>query len=309
MNTLDPSEPSPTGSAATAGVTVPRSGYDGFGASGSAEPVYPTGQAVVAPQQLPGRAANTSRRDRFLRAPATYVLLGVNVGVFLWMVLHGVSAQLPNEYNLIHYGANNAELVLGGQWWRIITAMFVHVGLLHLATNMWCLWNLGLLGEPLLGFFGMISVYLLTGAAGNLLSVATDVLKRNYGVVGAGASGAVFGIAGILIVLLSNRRLAEPRGGRGGIPIAELHALRRSVINFAGINLLIGLGSTFQSFLPIHIDNRAHLGGFLSGLLLGVPLLSAMTLGRQRYLTRQRLVFGGGALLLAMLGKFVSHLG
>ena len=281
-----------------------------------ARPTYPTGDAVVPPQQLPGRSAGegsrapvANRRDRFLRAPATYLLLAANIGVFLWMVLHGVSAQSPNEYSLIRYGANNAELVLAGQWWRILSAMFVHVGLVHLATNMWCLWNLGLLGEPLLGVFGTIAVYLLTGAAGNLLSVATDILFRNYGVVGAGASGAVFGIAGILIVLLSNRRLAEPRNGRGGIPLAELHALRRSVINFAGINLLIGLGSAFQNFLPIHIDNRAHVGGFLCGLLLGVPLLSAMTLGRQRYLTRQRLVFGAAALVLVMLGKFVSRLG
>ena len=309
MNPIDPSETGATPEAT--------SHYRDYAAPGASAPVYPTGEQVRAPQQLPGResgsgtarTASTSSRGRFLRAPATYLLLGANIGVFLWMVLHGVNLQMPSEYSLLRYGANNAELVLAGQWWRIITAMFVHVGLVHLATNMWCLWNLGLLGEPLLGFFGMVSVYLLTGAAGNLLSVATDVLARNYGVVGAGASGAVFGIAGILIVLLSNRRLAEPRNGRGGIPLAELHALRRSVINFAGINLIIGLGSAFQSFLPIHIDNRAHVGGFLSGLLLGVPLLSAMTLGRQRYLTRQRVVFGCGALVLAMLGRFVSRLG
>ncbi|GAA3757992.1 rhomboid family intramembrane serine protease [Terriglobus aquaticus] len=300
MNSLNSSEPGHPESA------VPEREFSGFAAP---VPTYPTGQPVTAPQQLPGRRQASFRVERFLRAPATYVLLAANIAVFLWMVLHGVSAQSPTEYQLIRFGANNAEfVVLGGQWWRILTAMFVHVGMVHLLTNMWCLWNLGLLGEPLLGFFGMISVYLLTGAAGNLLSVATDVWFRNYGIVGAGASGAVFGIAGILIVLLSNRRLAEPRNGRGGVPLAELHALRRSVINFAGINLLIGLGSAFQSFLPIHIDNRAHLGGFICGLLLGVPLLSAMTLGRQRYLERQRLVFGASALILVMIAKFVRGL-
>lgn len=282
--------------------------YRDYPGSSVGTPAYPTGQPVVAPSELPGRAASSPRRERLFRAPATYALLAVNIGVFVWMIFHGVSAQLPSEFSLVHYGANNAELVLGGQWWRVVTATFVHVGLIHLATNMWCLWNLGLLGEPLLGVLGTIAVYLLTGAAGNLLSIATDVLARNYGVVGAGASGAVFGIAGTLIVLLSNRRLAEPRGGREGIPLAELHALRRSVINFAGINLLIGLGSAFQSFLPIHIDNRAHLGGFIYGLMLGVPLLSAMTLGRVRYLRRQRFVFGGGLLLLVMAARFVSVL-
>ena len=306
MTPTNPSELAASEAVAPPGAAESNRDYSGFGAS---KPAYPTGETVVAPQQLPGRAAAAAgRRDRFLRAPATYVLLAANIGVFLWMVLHGVSAQNPSEYSLIRYGANNAEFVMAGQWWRILTAMFVHVGLVHLATNMWCLWNLGLLGEPLLGFFGMISVYLLTGAAGNLLSVTTDVLMRNYGVVGAGASGAVFGIAGILIVLLSNRRLAEPRNGRSGIPLSELHALRRSVINFAGINLLIGVGSAFQNFLPIHIDNRAHVGGFVCGLLLGIPLLSAMTLGRQSYLTRQRAVFGAAALVLVMIGKFVSRL-
>jgi rhomboid protease GluP len=297
LNSSEPGHPEAAGSSRD---------YSGYAVPGA---TYPTGQPVTAPQQLPGRRQSSFQIERFLRAPATYLLLAVNIAVFLWMVLHGVNLQTPSEYALIRYGANNAEFVLAGQWWRILTAMFVHVGLVHLLTNMWCLWNLGLLGEPLLGFFGMISVYLLTGAAGNLLSVATDVVSRNYGVVGAGASGAVFGIAGILIVLLSNRKLAEPRNGRGGVPLAELHALRRSVINFAGINLLIGLGSSaFQNYLPIHIDNRAHLGGFLSGLLLGVPLLSAMTLGRQRYLERQRVVFGVAALALVMVAKFVRGL-
>ena len=63
-----------------------------------------------------------------------------------------------------------ARCCYGGEWWRIVTAMFVHVGILHLATNMWCLWNLGLLAEPLMGSFGVMAVYILTGAAGNLLS-------------------------------------------------------------------------------------------------------------------------------------------
>ena len=77
----------------------------------------------------------------------------------------------PTTDQLLHWGADNAGAVLTyGEWWRIVTAMFVHVGILHLATNMWCLWNLGLLAEPLMGSFGVLAVYLLTGASGNLLS-------------------------------------------------------------------------------------------------------------------------------------------
>ena len=74
------------------------------------------------------------------------------------------------------WGADRPNNVLvNGEWWRIVTAMFVHVGILHLATNMWCLWNLGLLAEPLMGSFGLFAVYILTGAAGNLLSTVEEL--------------------------------------------------------------------------------------------------------------------------------------
>ena len=174
------------------------------------------------------------------------------------------------------------QLILGGQWWRLLTAIFVHVGLLHIATNMWCLWNLGLLGEPLLGPFGLAAVYVLTGVAGNLLSLAYNVSFRHPEAVGAGASGAVFGIAGILIVLLSNHKLP--------IPWCELQRLRRSVIQFAGLNLVIGIAANFTSI--VNIDNFAHVGGFLCGLAMGLPLIPRMTSGRTRYLNRQKLLSG-----------------
>ena len=85
--------------------------------------------------------------------------MGINCAVFLAMVAHGVSLCSPTPDQLMHWGANNAGSVLiGGEWWRIVTAMFVHVGILHLATNMWCLWNLGLLAEPLMGSFGVLAL-------------------------------------------------------------------------------------------------------------------------------------------------------
>jgi rhomboid protease GluP len=240
-----------------------------------------------------------------LAAPGTYLLVGINCAVYLWMVLNGVSPSEPTVANLVHYGANVPILVLQAhQWYRLLTATFVHVGLLHIATNMWCLWNLGLLGEPLLGSMGLVAVYMLTGIAGNLLSMAfnvVDALLHHAPMqlfVGAGASGAVFGIAGILIVLLSNRKLP--------IPWHELRRLRRSVIWFAVINLLLG-GATV--LLPvIRIDNFAHLGGFLSGLALGVPLLPRMTSGRMRYLQRQKATFIAAAFGLALFGYWIANL-
>jgi rhomboid protease GluP len=122
----------------------------------------------------PGPVPGPSRAggNRWASAPATYTLVGINCAVYIAMVLRGVSPTNPNVDQLVHWGANFGGLVLAGQWWRLLTAAFVHVGIIHLATNMWCLWNLGLLGEPLLGPVGVVAVYALTGIAGNLLSTA-----------------------------------------------------------------------------------------------------------------------------------------
>ena len=241
-------------------------------------------------------------------APGTYFLLAINCAVYLWMVTHGVNPRDPSPAALLHYGANSTILVLHGQWYRLLTATFVHVGLIHLATNMWCLWNLGMLGEPLLGPMGMIAVYMLTGIAGNLLSMASNVILYSWTherlileIPGAGASGAVFGIAGILIVLLSNRRLP--------FPWRDLQQLRSRVVQFAAINLVIGLATAlpFINF-GIRIDNMAHIGGFLCGLALGIPLVPRMTSGRERYLRRQKLTFAAACLVLALFGYFIARL-
>lgn len=258
----------------------------------SARQIYPT------PPPPPLR-----QRSRFTSNPATYILLGVNIGVFIWMILHGVSPNSPTPDQLVRFGANATDLVLAGQWYRLLTATFVHVGIVHLATNMWCLYNLGLLGEPLLGKWGLIATYLITGIAGNLLSIGVHVIlfiaTRIPDIsVGAGASGAVFGIAGILIVLLSNKRLP--------IPLAELHRLRRSVIQFAGLNLIIGLATVFTNF--IRIDNMAHIGGFLSGLALGPPLVPRMNSGRRLYLARQKITFAIALLCLILFAYWIAKL-
>jgi rhomboid protease GluP len=229
----------------------------------------------------------TLRRPRpsWVVAPATYVLVGINCAVFLAMVAHGVSAVNPTTGQLMHWGADNAGSVLiNGEWWRIVTATFVHVGILHLVTNMWCLWNLGLLAEPVMGSAGVIAVYLLTGAAGNLLSTFSGWARysqewASYHAAGgvdlaavfppsAGASGAVFGIAGALIVLLKSNRLP--------VPPFELKRLRRSVIYFAALNLVLGFSINIGTHVMgsgVNIDNMAHLGGCACGLLFAAPMV------------------------------------
>ncbi len=239
-------------------------------------------------------------------APGTYLLLAVNIAVYVWMITHGVKWNKPSDDALLRFGANQPWSVLHSEWYRLLTATFVHVGFWHIAGNMWCLWNLGILGEPLIGPWGMVAVYMLTGIAGNLLSMAWNVSLRwmlhntDYlSQIGAGASGAVFGIAGILIVLLSNRKLP--------FPWEELQRLRSSVIKFATINLVIGL-STMVINVGVRIDNFAHIGGFVSGLALGVPLIPRMTAGRERYLSRQKITFAAACLVLALVGYFIARM-
>jgi rhomboid protease GluP len=223
------------------------------------------------------------------------VLCGINCAVYLAMCLGGVSFWDPTTRDLLIWGANNGTLVLHyGQWWRLVTAMFVHVGIIHIATNLWCLWNLGLLAEPLMGPLGVTAAYLMTGFAGNLLSVAAHpgVPGGPASVVGAGASGAVFGLAGVLIVLLKSPLLPLPK--------MELKKLRRSVIYFALLNLGIGL-YTAVGPSPIKIDNMAHLGGFLSGLALGLPLVPKIGAAKPFFERRRRWGVWVGAFLLILL--------
>jgi rhomboid protease GluP len=208
----------------------------------------------------------------------------------------------------MNWGADNAgNVLIEGQWWRIVTAMFVHVGILHLATNMWCLWNLGLLAEPLMDSFGLFAVYILTGAAGNLLSTCWNWYRPMHdggNVVfpaGAGASGAVFGIAGALIVLLKSKRLP--------IPQYELKRLRKSVIYFAAINLVIGLSLDFGSGLTgIAIDNSAHIGGFVCGLLFAASLVPRVGSPRGDFEGRMRFAVAAIVILLVLFGFFVAHI-
>ncbi|HVW79188.1 MAG TPA: rhomboid family intramembrane serine protease [Alloacidobacterium sp.] len=251
---------------------------------------YPSPQPDTIPPPQPAR-----QRSRWAYAPATYILVGINCLVFLGMLFSGVSIVSPTPEQLLIWGADYGPYVLLlGEWWRLLTATFVHVGIIHLATNMWCLWNLGLLGEPLLGPFGMFAAYILTGIGGNLLSTAVHpgVPGGSGGIVGAGASGAVFGLAGVLILLLKSPLLPLPR--------IEVQRLRKSVIWFAVLNFVIGAG-TWIARTALQIDNMAHLGGFLSGLAFALPLVPRIGSRREVFLRRRWFAVLGMSFLLLLI--------
>ena len=280
-------------------------------------------------------AADGPEPPSLLEYPATYLLIGLNLAVYLCMFrsgpvpvviraylsgasTHGFGTWGPllvqiftapfSERTLTVFGSCIPLRVLAyGEWWRLVSSIFVHVTLLHLLLNMWCLWNLGLFGEPLLGKPGLVAVYLLTGVAGMLQSVVVSLFTGGQFMIIAGASGAVFGLAGILIVLLSNRKVAAPW--------EELRSLRLQVVFFALANLLVGmlpnllprLAPSLMHWMPFamgqlpRIDNNAHLGGFLFGLLLGGLLFPRMTSGKSSYRARQAMVFGTAALALVLV--------
>ena len=284
----------------------------------SPPPFHPEGPGYpepgYAPEILPPEDAVSqprSRRGWWAVAPATYLLIGINVAVFLLMTLRGVSPFNPEPDQLLHqWGADRAvEVLLDRQWWRLFTAMFVHVGIVHLGMNMWCLWNLGLLAEPLMGSFGVIAVYVLTGTAGNMLSIAHNYLfpihDSGYVIypVGAGASGAVFGIAGALIVLLKSQRLP--------VPADELKKLRRSVILFAAINLVIPFAVNFGAeavHAGLQIDYMAHIGGCACGLLFAAPMVPRIGSPRSVFSMRLRTAIGIVLGVLVLFAFFLAQL-
>lgn len=250
---------------------------------------------VPMPPTQPLRQEASSGRG-WASAPATYVLLGINCAVYIAMCLSGASPLSPSSAQIVRWGGDFSPYVLlDGQWWRLISAAFVHIGLLHLATNMWCLWNLGLLGEPLLGVSGLFAAYLITGYAGNLLSTAMHPGLLPNGadaIVGAGASGAIFGLAGVLIVLLSSRYLPLPK--------SERNQLRKSVIWFAVLNFVLAAGVDFSQF-SLKVDNSAHFGGFVAGIAMALLMVPRMGAPAGLFRLRRNLAVGAAALVLALL--------
>ena len=211
----------------------------------------------------------------------THVLFGANVAVFLAMALAGGSVMDFSGKVMVSFGANYGPYTLSGDWWRLLTYMFLHGGLMHIAFNMWCLWDLGALCESLYGRWTYASVYLLTGIAAGVASVGW-----NPAVLSVGASGAIFGLAGALI--------ASFYLGEFSLPSIAIRGTLRSLVFFVGFNVFFG------SLFP-GIDNAAHAGGLVSGLILGA-LIARVAPEQDRPVRRFAVLFfvvllvAGGAL-------------
>ncbi len=192
----------------------------------------------------------------------TPVLFYMNLLVFIAMIATGVNFIQPDGISLLNWGANYRPLTIGGDWWRLFTCFFIHIGIMHLLLNMYALIYIGLLLEPRLGIARFLSAYLLTGIAASLTSLAW----HNY-TVSAGASGAIFGMYGVFLAMLTTNH----------IPKHQRRALLTSIVFFVGYNLMYGLKSG--------IDNAAHIGGLLSGMVIGYAFMPGLKPGAKRATT------------------------
>ena len=185
----------------------------------------------------------------FKKPTATYSLILICILIFILMYILGNGSE--DTYTLLKFGANLDVLTKNGQYYRLFTSMFLHIGIIHLLCNMYSLYIIGREVEIVFTKKKYLIIYLLSGIAGSILSLAF-----NHNTVCAGASGAIFGLLGALLYF-------------GYYYRAYLGAsVTRSILPVVIINLIIGFAST-------GIDNAAHIGGLVGGILIamavGVP--------------------------------------
>jgi rhomboid protease GluP len=188
----------------------------------------------------------------------TYAIMAINVIVFILMALNGAGIFEANGIVHIKWGSNYSALTLTGDWWRLITNVFIHFGIIHIAMNMYCLYIVGVYLEPMLGKVKYIAAYLCTGVLASLVSL----WWHKEGVNSAGASGAIFGLYGLFLALLTTSL----------IPQKVRDAQLKSIGIFVVYNLVYGMKGG--------VDNAAHIGGLISGFVIGY--LYVITIKKER---------------------------
>lgn len=222
------------------------------------------------------------------KAPIPWLTLGIistNFAVYAAMLLTGVHFLEPSVPSLLQWGANLGSATTSGQWWRLFTCTFLHIGLIHILFNMFVLWDIGRFLERLIGRPGLAVVYLLAGLSGSIASMWWDPF-----VVSAGASGAIFGLYGCLIGYLL--------AGSQDIPTDVAKKLRNNALLFLGYNLLWGLTHR-------ELDMAGHLGGLLGGLACGFAMAKRLRAEGQETRTRINLqVLSIGLAILVLVAAF-----
>jgi rhomboid protease GluP len=204
------------------------------------------------------------------RVVTTQVFTAICIFVYVAMVASGVNWLWPNPTQLVDWGANQGVAVaLNQQYWRLLTSVFLHGGVLHVAMNMWSLLVIGPLVERLYGNVAFGVLYLASGVGGAIASLAANPLRN-----GVGASGAICGVLGGLVAFMIVHRRA--------IPKSILKSLRGSLL------LVVVLMAILGYLFPM-IDQEAHLGGFVTGFLAGLLLSRPWPVVKSRWASLRRL--------------------
>ena len=218
----------------------------------------------------------------------TWVIIAANVAVFALMTLiGGASAVNPKVADLLRWGAEYGPQTLGGQPWRLFTALFVHIGFMHLLYNMVALAYVAPTVERLVGNAGFALLYLAAGLGGSLLA-----LFWNPMIVHAGASGSVFGVYGALGAIALTQR--------DSIPPEVLARMKRLVLMFVVYNAVYSLRP--------EVSLSAHAGGLISGIAFGLLLAQPLSVEAHDARPRRNLLAAAGALALLLVGLFGAHL-
>ncbi len=183
----------------------------------------------------------------------TVALIAINVLAFLAMVASGVSFTQPTPLDVFRWGGDFGPATIGAhQWWRLLTSCFLHFGIIHIGMNMYVLYMIGPFIETVFGRMRYLIIYFIAGLAGSILSVWVHPTA-----VGAGASGAIFGLYGAVFgFLLIRRRTLNP---------AAINSIAKSAGIFILYNVVYGSMSGTT-------DLSAHLGGLVAGFLAGMLL-------------------------------------
>lgn len=180
----------------------------------------------------------------------TIILAAINIGIFLFLSFFGMT---ENAEFMVEHGAMFVPYVLEqGEYYRIFTSMFLHFGFQHLMNNMVMLAAIGWNLESKIGKVKFLIIYFISGICGTLLSMWQDIQLGTYA-VSAGASGAIFGLVGAtLYVAVRNRGQVGSISGRG--------------------LLIMMFISLYYGYSDSGVDNFAHIGGLLSGIVLALLL-------------------------------------
>lgn len=222
----------------------------------------------------------------------TALLISLNIALFAFQFIKGVHPMQPAVQDLITWGADFAPLTLGTENWRLLSSMFLHIGIMHLLINMWALYLFGVYAEFYYGRLWYVIIYFAAGIVGNLTTNALDLYQASVSIqqdnviptVSAGASGAIMGIGAALLIAALWPKLDLPH---------QYHLNKNALITLMLLNFGIGI-------IVSGINNAAHFGGFMAGLLLSMDYRISLFFANQIKISAQVIMLSLSIILIGL---------